>query len=341
MESQVFRHSLRVTTVCIVAFLLGAFLPLQNVYWIILTLIVIMRPGYGLTKSRFYERIIGTVAGGIIAFGILMFLHDRAIITSLAIVAMILGFAFTASNYKVGATFITMYVVFLYSILQGDTQKVVEIRILDTIIGGLLAFFANHFLWPSWEFLNVREHIAKALDANKKYISEISTLYESKSDVTLDYRISRRNAFIETGNLMASYQRMVQEPKSKQLQLAALYKLAVLNHAILSSAASLGTFIQTHHTTPASERFRNTIAEIVSKFELAKTHLIIPKRKVKGIDPDHIQNDYVGLKIPEKTSLATSEIVKLQEVQLVRAQLELIKNLSTSVEKVCRSLKIN
>jgi hypothetical protein len=46
---------------------------------------------------------------------------------------------------------------------------------------------------------------------------------------------------------------MLQEPKSKQSKLAQVYKLTVLNHTLLSSAASLGTYIQSHKTSEASE----------------------------------------------------------------------------------------
>jgi uncharacterized membrane protein YccC len=46
-----FRHSLRLTIAIVFAYLLGFFFDIQNTYWI-LTVIVIMRPSYGLTKER-------------------------------------------------------------------------------------------------------------------------------------------------------------------------------------------------------------------------------------------------------------------------------------------------
>ena len=65
---------------------------------------------------------------------------------------------------------------------------------------------------------------------------------------------------------MASFQRMIQEPKSKQTQLPQVYKLAVLNHSLLSSLASLGTYIQSHKTTTASEAF-NIVQKPGGEFE--------------------------------------------------------------------------
>ncbi|RZJ27430.1 MAG: FUSC family protein, partial [Flavobacterium sp.] len=53
-SSSIFRHSLRLTLTILVGFVVGKILPLQNVYWILLTIVVIMRPGFGLTKARSY-----------------------------------------------------------------------------------------------------------------------------------------------------------------------------------------------------------------------------------------------------------------------------------------------
>jgi hypothetical protein len=54
---------------------------------------------------------------------------------------------------------------------------------------------------------------------------------------------------------------MLQEPKSKQSKLAQVYKLTVLNHTLLSSAA-LGTYIQSHKTSEASEAF-NAVFKVI------------------------------------------------------------------------------
>jgi hypothetical protein len=53
---------------------------------------------------------------------------------------------------------------------------------------------------------------------------------------------------------MASFQRMLQEPKSKQSKLAQVYKLTVLNHTIII-CRFFRTYIQSHKTSEASEAF--------------------------------------------------------------------------------------
>jgi uncharacterized membrane protein (TIGR01666 family) len=338
-SSTLFRHSLRLTLTILIGFLIGKIIPFQNVYWILLTIVVIMRPGYGLTKKRSFHRIFGTVLGGIIAFGILYWIDNSILISVFAILSMLLGFSFTQTNYKISATFVTMYIVFIYGILTPNIGTVIQYRILDTLVGAILAFVANHFLWPSWEFLNIPLYLKKSIEANQKYLKEISLLYNKKGPIPTSYRLARKNAFIEIGNLMASFQRMAQEPKSKQKKLPQVYKLTVLNHTLLSSSASLGTYIQSHKTTTASEAFNVVVDAVIKNLDNAiallsenlipqddqKTDLALRFTELKNIRAKELKE---GVPINEEDFL-----LKMQEAQLVIEQLIWLTNLSENIVK--------
>ncbi len=54
----------------------------QNPYWIILTIIVIMRPSYGLTKTRTKDRIIGTLIGAVLASGLVFIINIKKLLFS-------------------------------------------------------------------------------------------------------------------------------------------------------------------------------------------------------------------------------------------------------------------
>jgi uncharacterized membrane protein YccC len=292
---------------------------------------------------------IGTIIGGLIAFGILYLLKDNTLISILAIICMLLGFTFTQINYKVSATFITMYVVFIYGIVTPNISDLVQYRILDTLVGAVLAFLANHFLFPTWEFLNTPIHLKKAIAANQEYLKEIALFYNKKGNISTSYRLARKNAFIEIGNLMASFQRMSQEPKSKQRQLPQVYKLAVLNHSLLSSLASLGTYIQSHKTTTASEAF-NIVVETVKNN--LKNSIEILNETNECYDENNGQKDlsmhFTALKNIREKELKEGEKynpedfqLKMQEAQLVIEQLLWLINLSENIVKATKALKSN
>lgn len=345
LSSTIFRHSLRLTLTILAGIVIGNLISVEKVYWILLTIVVILRPGYGLTKERSYQRIFGTVLGGLIAFGIISVVHNPYAISTFAIISMLLGFTFTQTNYKVGATFVTIYVVFIYAMLTPNVRDVVQFRVMDTFVGAVLAFSANYFLWPSWEFLNVRVFLKKSIKANYHYLKEISVFYNKKGEVTTSYKIARKFAFIEIGNLMNSFQRMTQEPKSKQKQLPQLYKLVELNYSLVSSSASLGTYIQTHKTTKASEAFNVVVDAVLKNLNVAMDTLnasakepIEPHQK---IDLEVRFTELKNIRAKEIKENSATEIEfqqKMQEAQLVIEQLIWLSNLSESILKASRKL---
>jgi uncharacterized membrane protein (TIGR01666 family) len=349
LSSTIFRHSLRLTMTIALGLIVGMIFELQNVYWILLTIVVIMRPGYGLTKQRSYQRIVGTIIGGVIAFGIISFVHQSIILGILTIVCMLLGYAFTAVNYSIGATFVTMYVVFVYAMLTPDINHVIQYRILDTAIGAALSVAGNYFFWPSWEFLNLPTFIKKSIEANRDYLIEISEYYNKKGNVTTSYRLARKNAFVELGNLMSSYQRMAQEPKSKQKQQQQVYKLAVLNHTLLSSLASLGTYTQSHKTSQASEAFNVVVNTVIKNLNNA---ISLMNMDVQAEEAQQAQNEDLAMRFTELKNIRARELreghiteeeefkLKMEEAQLVIEQLVWLNSLSEKIVKAAKQLEL-
>nr|WP_315223453.1 FUSC family membrane protein [uncultured Flavobacterium sp.] len=346
-SSSIFRHSLRLTITILIGFILGIFLPFQNVYWILLTIVVIMRPGYGLTKERSYNRIFGTVLGGLIAFGIVSVIQNHVALSIFSIICMLLGISFTQINYKISATFVTMYVVFIYGILVTDIVEVIQFRILDSLAGAILAFFANQFLWPAWEFINTPIHIENAIRANRNYLKEIADFYNKKGEVPTSYRLARKHAFVEIGNLMTSFQRMMQEPKSKQKTLPLVNKLVVLNHSVLSALASLSTYIQSHKTTSASESFNYIIKTILLNLDHSiatlKNQTILTD---SFFDKEDLTLQFEEMKRKSFTRLASDDELdketrqaKMQEAQMVIEQLIWMSNLSEKILKITQDFK--
>ena len=343
-ESATFRYALRLTAAMLLGLIIGKFINLQNEYWILLTIVVIMRPGYGLTKQRSKHRIIGTILGGILGILLLIFVDNIHILSIITIISMLFGYWLSASDYRIGVTFVTLYVILIYGILNAEAESAFIYRLLDTAIGAGIAFLATHFFWPSWEFYNVKSHLEKSLKSIITYVEEVKQFYVHKGEPTTAYKIARKNAFIEVGNLMASFQRMIQEPKNKQQNRTELYELAVLNQTLVSSTASMGTFIQSHKTTEASEAFKIVMDNVqynlksallhldinISIDENVKNNFEISITKLKNIRKEEVES--LPLSLEEK-------IQKTEESQLIIDQLIWMVNLSEQIEKVCKKIK--
>ncbi|MGG5577985.1 FUSC family membrane protein [Myroides sp. C15-4] len=348
-NSTIFRHATRLTLTILVGLIISNIFNPLNGYWILLTIVVIMRPGYGLTKTRSFERVIGTVLGGLIAFGLLFIIQDNhTIIAYLTILTMILGYWFSHTDYKVGVTFITMYVVLIYAILTPNFMDLLIYRVIDTVIGALLALGANYILWPSWEFLNVNVHLSKSIKANQDYVKEIKEIYNQKNDPTLAYKLARKYAFIEIGNLMASFQRMIQEPKSKQRLRSEIYELAVLNHTFLSTAASIGVYVQSRHTTKASESFNMVMNYIDKNLQLTNNLLNNTPSEEDLITAEDIESFRVSMSYLQnireyelKKSFSDDAQIKnlMEESTMVIQQLTWLAHLSEKILKISKVIR--
>ena len=67
LDSPVFRYSARVALAMLLGFIITQFLPYgHHSYWVLLTISVILKPAFSLTKQRNIERIGGTLIGGVI-----------------------------------------------------------------------------------------------------------------------------------------------------------------------------------------------------------------------------------------------------------------------------------
>lgn len=273
LNSTMFRHSLRFTIAILFGYLLGLLFEIQNTYWILLTIIVIMRPSYGLTKKRSKDRIIGTLIGAAIAVGIVLLTQNVVVYAVLALVSLILAISLIQENYKSAAALVTISIVFVYSLINPNAFEVIQYRVIDTIIGATIAVVANYTLLPSWEVNNLKQVILNALKMNKKYLLATQALYQDTSQHKLSYNLARKGAFLAIGNLNAAFQRLTQDPKSKQKEFQLIYEIVTLSQTMISAIASIGNFIVNHKTTPASTEFNGLILKISDTLESAVYNL--------------------------------------------------------------------
>lgn len=344
-KSAIFKHSLRLSITMMLGFLVGTLLEFQNPYWILLTIIVIMRPSYGLTKSRSKDRIIGTLIGAVIATGFVLFIENSYVLGALGVVSLVIAFSVVQKNYKASATFVTLSVVFIYAILRPDILVVIQYRIFDTLIGAALSFMAIKWLWPAWGFFEIRKDIASSILANKKFFEKITWVYIDKIKVSTSFKVARKTAFLETSNLNAAFQRMAQEPKSKQKNIDTIYELVVLNHTLLSSLSSLSTYLQHNQTTPASMEFKEAVGIINSNFLVALTFLEKPsnetnleeKEMEKSISTEktlHVSFTNIERLIRDNPT----ENYNYHEAHLVWEQLRWMQNISKKIGQLSATL---
>lgn len=246
-QSHIFRHALRVSLAAVTGYVVGQVFHLDRVYWILLTIIVILKPGFSITKARSYQRIYGTVAGALFAAGILYLTSNNTIIFIAMLLCILGAYSFMTHQYTLSVFFVTPFVVFLLHFLHPAHLYNVGWRVMDTTIGGVIAFCANLLLWPSWEKNTLPSHMIKMVKSNAKYFEQVMHLYTQDTFVLNDYKLARKDSNVSAANLMSAFQRMLSEPKSKQRNGSQVYHFVVVNNSIISHIAALANYGTTHN----------------------------------------------------------------------------------------------
>ncbi|QIP13545.1 hypothetical protein G8759_13385 [Spirosoma aureum] len=240
LDSSVFRHSVRVALAMLVGFVVTKTLDYgHHSYWVLLTISVILKPAFSLTKQRNIERIIGTFAGGLIGLAILMFIPNKTVHFVLMVLFMIGTYSAQRVNYIVMVICLTPFILILFNFLGISYFGAAEERLLDTILGGVIAFVASYLIFPRWESEQLSKPLRDILSANVRYVQFLLTILSGKPINVVEYKLARKDVYVTSANLAAAFERMVSEPKHTQRNERLIYKFVVLNHILSSNVATI------------------------------------------------------------------------------------------------------
>lgn len=274
LKSNIFRHSLRVSIATITGYIISKFFAFGHSYWILLTIIVILKPAYSLTKKRNYERLTGTIAGALIGLLILYFIKDRNILFGFLILFMLTTYSFLRKHYLISVLFMTPYILLLFHFLNPhDFRTIFTDRLIDTGIGSAIAFLANIFIIPAWEHEKVADYMISVLLDNGLYFQDISGAFSGNRISADQYKLSRKNAFVSLANLSDAFNRMLSEPKNKQKNITYLHQFVVSNHMLTSHIATLAYYAKPTGNKPRETDYSPFIRTTLTRLDNARAIL--------------------------------------------------------------------
>jgi len=290
-------------------------------YWVLMTIAFMLKPAFSLTKQRNLERIVGTLAGGGIGVLILIFIPNKEIQFILMVLFMIATYSFMRIQYLVTVICMTPYILILFSFLGSNYKIVAEERIFDTLLGCTIAFLTGYFLFPKWESDQLKDHLHGILKANSLYLQIIIEALSGKKPTMLEYKLARKDVYLNSANLSAAFQRMLSEPKSKQKNEKDVHQFVVLNHILFSNIASVAT-------TVLAKEEKNYPAELVHIAKKARTRLVESSKKFEN---DNLLIKQIDHPINQVSTLNNDET-------LMKEQLNFINKLSADINKTTTNL---
>jgi uncharacterized membrane protein (TIGR01666 family) len=240
LHSSVFKNSVRVSVACIFAFIIAKSIAYSHhSYWIVMTVMFMVKPAFSLTKQRNYERIAGTLLGGALGVIILLLVKDIRFLFAFMVLFMTGTYSFQRVKYFVAVVCMTPYILILFHFFGIGFRELLQERVLDTLIGCAIAVLSGYLVFPNWEYAQLRNHMRNMLKANNNYFQKIRELLSGHDINLTEYKLARKEVYVHSANLSAALQRMLSEPKSKQKNKREIHQFVVLNHILFSNIATI------------------------------------------------------------------------------------------------------
>ena len=240
IKSPLFRHAIRMSIVLFVGYMVIYFSNLSHGYWIILTSLFVCQPNYSTTKYRLKLRVFGTILGIIAGIPLTYLFPSIEAQLVLIIITGWLFFLFKNSQYAYATAFITLLVFFSFSLIGESSISVAISRIIATLIGCFIAWFAVSFIWPDWKFRNLPKLVDRVCHEDSHYLAVIGSQYVSGKTNDPKYRVARRAAHDSNADLSSLISLMTKEPHVKQDVIDQGFRLLTLNHTLISYLSTLG-----------------------------------------------------------------------------------------------------
>lgn len=274
-KSGQFRHAIRVAVALTIGLIISRIFNLgHHSYWVLMTIIIILKPSYSLARQKNIDRIGGTIIGGIISFLTIYFINDVNAIFVIMCFAILLSCSMLRINYFIYAIGITMMVILSYDFISSKVMSEVLLqRILNSGIGCAIGYVSSLLVLPNWEHEQKNHYAAEMLQANKAYFLSVAG-YFIGSELDIEYfKVCRKNAFIALANLSDNFQRMLSDPKRQQVKLQEYHQFVVTSNMLCSYIASLSYYAQGQDKRYISEQFRVVYSQIQQNFDTVQKTL--------------------------------------------------------------------
>lgn len=239
-RSMHFRHAMRLSIGMLGGYLIMLALHPLHGYWILLTTLFVCQPGYGATRRRFIQRIVGTTGGLVLGWLMLRALPggDWRLLVLVATGAAF--FAFRLRRYALATGAITLFVLLCFDRV-GAGYDAIGPRLLDTLLGAAVAALVIRYVLPDWRVRRLDDLVADALLAYGRYLERIAAQYGAGRIDDLAYRVARRDAHAAQAVVAGNVGELLGEPGHAPANGERALRLLTALQAGLSHLSTLGT----------------------------------------------------------------------------------------------------
>ncbi|MEH2443924.1 FUSC family protein [Nostoc sp.] len=342
-ESVLFRHALRLALIVTFAELLASVLPLPRGYWITLTALVALKPNFGGTSETTVQRVIGTIFGGIIGITLVLLLKNTLAIAVCFLFLVFVAMSVRSLSYSIFIILLTPAIILLLNLIRAGGWEVGVLRIVDSLIGGVLALLGSYLLFPTWERQQLPAQLEKTIRANLAYFQQViaNYLHPAEQDASADsMNMLRHQAALENVNANAAAQRLFSEPRHIQGEIEPVMTLITYIRGFFSSVTTLA-----EHKREFSGEYQFTELKLLTDIIIQILENLAdalgqgqPPQPLPALDSylEVIHNQIEQLHTARLSEIARNSQTLTSTLQAVREQTPL----STELDRIVNEIKV-
>jgi uncharacterized membrane protein YccC len=262
-------------------------LPLSRSYWVILTVVIILKPDYGSVFARAVQRAVGTMVGAVLGTVILIAVpYGPWLLLPFGVLAALLPYA-KARNYGLVATFLTPLVVLLIDLLDVTGWRLAEVRLLDTLLASVIVLLIGYAPWPSAWQAHLPGQFAETLRSVCAYMDQalvempaariaLSGTTRPQAHVPGEAPVLRsrlrRGAYQSLSNLRTEFQRSMSEPPSVSRRAAAWWPAVVSLQEVMDVVTATAVAIGQGAPVPSASSVHALSGTLRSVADAIETH---------------------------------------------------------------------
>ncbi len=257
--------------------------------WVILTMIMVMQPSFLATKSRIWQRCLGTVLGGGLAILVLKLGLPMSVLGGIVLFLLPFSMLYIMKNYSLAVGGITMLLIITYQILAHQGLDMVFPRLEDTVLGGLVVLIGSSLLWPQWRGKEIRLQAIKGIENAQDFLLYANHLLcnaDEKYDVAM--LGAKRGALLTAeSDLELVFSEMQKEPQYTQIDIEYYEELLVLYRQLSHYLCLLVPLVRHNtkcdalsHLHPVIERTTAELLNTIKTGEFSVTPMINHEMKM-------------------------------------------------------------
>jgi len=348
LKSTHFRHSIRLTLALLAGYASSLFFEIGHGYWILLTIITILKPAFSITRQRNIKRLLGTFLGAIAGFAIIYTIEDQTILFVIMMITMMLAYSFMRIEYFVACFNLTIYVLISFHFLNNESMgDVLSDRVLDTFIGSIIAWIISAYVLPLWENAQINQYLKEVVLTNHRYFQAVTGAFNAANIDINTLKLYRKDAIIALANLSDNFQRMMSEPKKQQIKMEEYHQFVATTHMLTSHIAALSSYAQKWHGHPETFQFEPVIRQINHQFMCVENMLeqkpVLYEEEVFKLSPNQQLAERLALRKKEMFESKlyhdhSEEADRLSEMKTINGLFELISNIIRNEYRIAEKI---